>query len=134
MPIRRLDHINIRTARLGESIDFYRDVIGMVVRPPPMAADLAMAAYCHDQDGVPIIHLVATDNEVRGAEPLRGAAQRGMIDHFALDCEGLPADYVARLQARGLAFEAMDVPMIDRHLIFVRDPNGILVELGFPLE
>lgn len=134
MSIRRLDHINIRTARLSESIDFYRDVIGMAVKPPPMATDPAAGAYCYDEDNVPIVHLVATVNEVSGPEPTRGAAQLGMIDHFALHCDGAPGDYVARLQAHGLAFEAMEVPMIGRHLIFVRDPNGILVELGFPLD
>ncbi|MFA5547136.1 MAG: VOC family protein [Porticoccaceae bacterium] len=133
MSVRRLDHINICTARLAQSIAFYRDGIGMAVKQPPTTTDLSRGAYCHDCDDVPVVHLVATDSEVPGADPVRGAAQRGMIDHFALRCEGSPEEYRARLDALGLDYQAMDVPMIGRHLIFVRDPNGVMVELGFPL-
>ena len=133
MSVHRLDHINIRTARLAASIAFYRDGLGMVVKPPPNTADLRRGAYCHDIDDVPVVHLVATDREAPGEDPVRGAARRGMIDHFALRCEGSPRDYRARLDALGVEYEVMDVPAIGRHLIFVRDPNGVLVELGFPL-
>ena len=56
-----------------------------------------------------------------------------MIDHFALRCEGPPDDYAARLDAADLGYERADVPAIGLHLMFVRDPNGIMIELGFPL-
>lgn len=127
-----LDHINIRTAKLVESIDFYGRVLGLRMRPPPMTSDLQLGAYGCDEAGNPIVHLIATERLVKGSEPVRGVAQRGMIDHFALRCVD-PESYVARLSEAGLAFDRMDVPAIAMHLIFVRDPNGIMVELGFPL-
>lgn len=127
-----LDHINIRTARLAESIAFYGGMIGLDMRLPPTREDMLHGAYGCDGAGSPVVHLVSTDRVVEGADPVRGAAQRGMIDHFALRAAG-PDDYAARLSEAGLAYERMDVPMIGMHLIFVRDPNGIMVELGFPL-
>src|SRR5690606_21738674 len=128
MSVRRLDHINIRTARLAQSIAFYRDGIGMAVKPPPPYSDLSRGASCDGCDGVAVVPLVRTGRGVPGADPVRGAAQRSMIDHFALRCEGSPEEYRARLDALGLDYQAMDVPMIGRHLIFVRDPNGVMVE------
>lgn len=129
----RLDHVNIRTARLAECIEFYGKAIGLGMVPPPMASDMAKGAYGCDEAGHPIVHLVGTDRVAAGSEPVRGAAQRGMIDHFALRCADREA-CTARLTARGLAYEAMDVPAIGMHLIFVRDPNEVLVELSFPLD
>jgi catechol 2,3-dioxygenase-like lactoylglutathione lyase family enzyme len=128
-----LDHVNIRTAQLTESIAFYGDVLGLRILPPPTMQDLSKGAYACDDTGTPIVHLVATDRFIASAGAVRGAAQPGMIDHFALRCAGPPDDYAWRLDAAGIAHERSDVPAIGMHLIFVRDPNGILVELGFPL-
>src|SRR5690606_31507686 len=122
MSVRRLDHINIRTARLAQSIAFYRDGIGMAVKPPPTTTDLSRGAYCHDCDDVPVARFVGTVSEVAGVDPVLGAAKRGMIVHIVLRCVGYHEDYRARLDALGLVYQAMVVPMIVRHLIFVRDP------------
>ena len=70
---------------------------------------------------------------MEGGGAVRGAAQRGMIDHFALRCSGDPDAYAARLSSAGEPFDRMEVAQIGMHLIFVRDPNGVMVELGFPL-
>ena len=133
MTVRKLDHVNIRTARLQECIAFYGTALGMTLVPPPMTTDLSLGAYCLDEAGLPVVHLVATEKVVDGVDPERGAAQRGMIDHFALACSGAAEVYSQRLRAHHIEFDEMDVPAIGMHLIFVRDPNGVLVELGFPL-
>ena len=134
MAAMRLDHVNIRSARLADSVDFYGALLGLPMRPPPMAADMRDGAYACDATGHPVVHLVATQSIVASDGAVRGAAQRGMIDHFALRCTGDPDAYAARLAAAGETFERMDVPPIGLHLIFVRDPNGVMVELGFPLD
>jgi catechol 2,3-dioxygenase-like lactoylglutathione lyase family enzyme len=133
MAISRLDHVNIRTRRLADSVAFYGGVLGMTMTPPPSATDLSKGAYACDASGLPIVHLVGADIEVPGNDPVRGAAQRGMIDHFALRGDD-PAGLADRLTRHGSAFNRMDVPMIGMHLIFVRDPNGVMVEIGFPLS
>ncbi|MBA2933718.1 glyoxalase [Sphingomonas sp. CGMCC 1.13654] len=129
----QLDHVNIRTARLADCVHFYGSVLGLRVQPPPMADDTSNGAYVCDATGHPVVHLVGTDIVVDGNGTVRGAAQRGMIDHFALRCSGDPAPYAERLVAAGETFDRMDVTQIGMHLIFVRDPNGVMVELGFPL-
>ncbi|ALR20892.1 MULTISPECIES: VOC family protein [Sphingobium] len=129
----QLDHVNIRTARLAECVEFYGNVLGLTIAPPPMASDLTRGAYVLDERGAAIVHLIGTDKVIEGSEPVRGAAQRGMIDHFAL--RGVdPEAYVERLTAHGCDFTRQDVPAIAMHLIFVRDPNDVMVELSFPLE
>jgi catechol 2,3-dioxygenase-like lactoylglutathione lyase family enzyme len=127
-----LDHVNIRTTRLAECIEFYGRVLGLSIRPPPMTSDLSKGAYACDERGVAIVHLVSTDNFIDAPGPVRGAAQAGMIDHFALRCSD-PAIFVERMTAAGVKFTTRDVPAIGMRLIFVRDPNDVLVELGFPL-
>lgn len=133
MPSLHLDHVNIRTAHLDQCIDFYGRLLGMTMRPPPMSTDLTGGAYACDESGHPIVHLVNTDIFVPGDGPVRGAAQPGMIDHFALRCTD-PESYVARLTDAGWPFERLEVQQIGRSLIFVRDPNAVLVELSFPLD
>jgi catechol 2,3-dioxygenase-like lactoylglutathione lyase family enzyme len=132
MTAMRLDHVNIRTSRIAESVTFYGEGLGLDIRPVPGAADLSVGAYAYDAHGIPIVHLVATDQEAESATPVRGAAQFGMIDHFALRCDS-PQPYVDRLSRMGYAFTRRDVDLIGMHLLFVRDPNGVMVELGFPL-
>jgi catechol 2,3-dioxygenase-like lactoylglutathione lyase family enzyme len=129
----RLDHVNIRTSRVAESLAFYGEGLGLTIKPLPGCTDTLAGAYAYDAADVPILHLVGTPNEADSATPVRGAAQFGMIDHFALRCD-TPEPYVDRLTRLGYDFTRRDVAMIGMHLIFVRDPNGVLVELGFPLE
>jgi catechol 2,3-dioxygenase-like lactoylglutathione lyase family enzyme len=129
----RLDHVNIRTARIAESVRFYGEGLGLEIRPVPGQEDLALGAYAYDAGGIPVVHLVGTEDEIEGSKPVRGAAQFGMIDHFALSCD-TPQPYADRLTRLGYEFSRRDVALIGMHLLFVRDPNGVLVELGFPLE
>ncbi len=128
----RLDHVNIRTVRLADSIAFYGDVLGFAVVPPPMTTDMTKGAYVQDDEGHPVVHLVASDAVPDAPGPVRGKAMRGMVDHFALRCEDAEA-YEARLEQSGLEYSSMDVPQIASRLIFVRDPNEVMVELSFPL-
>jgi catechol 2,3-dioxygenase-like lactoylglutathione lyase family enzyme len=130
MGVTRLDHVNIRTARLVESIAFYADALGMAMVPPPGASDMTCGAYVCDRDGTQIVHLVAATPVPDAPAPVRGRAQRGMVDHFALLCTDAQA-FRRRLVAHDVPFEAMTVPEISAELIFVRDPNEVLVELHF---
>jgi catechol 2,3-dioxygenase-like lactoylglutathione lyase family enzyme len=69
------------------------------------------------------VHLV----EVAGAT----SGDVGALDHFAFhagDFDGL----TGRLSAHGHAFESRVVPGSGRRQVFVRDPNGVRVELNFP--
>jgi catechol 2,3-dioxygenase-like lactoylglutathione lyase family enzyme len=124
--------VNICTTRLQDCIKFYGETLGLTIKHPPMSSDFSMGAYAYDEQDIPVIHLVAADREADSVEPIRGAAQRGMIDHFALRCDD-PDALIERLTAHGHEFSRMDVPIISRNLIFVRDPNGVMVELSSPM-
>lgn len=132
MSILHLDHVNICTARYAESLAFYGEVLGLDVRTPPMAANMSGGAWAYDARGCAVLHLVATSHAQPGEPAVRGTARPGMIDHFALRCDEL-RPIRAALEARGLPYDLLEVPQIGSLLLFVRDPNGIMVELNSPL-
>jgi catechol 2,3-dioxygenase-like lactoylglutathione lyase family enzyme len=133
MPVLHLDHVNIPTARLAESISFYRDVLGLSLGPSPMAQDMSAGAWAFDERGIAVVHLSGTRSESAAADPVRGVAQRGVIDHFALRYDELDSVHSA-IEDRGLPFEMFDAPQLGIRLLFVRDPNGVMVELSAPLQ
>ena len=133
MSINALDHVNIRTSLMGESVAFYRDMLGMKVTIPPGMTDVSDNAWIVSDDGRPVVHL---NRAVEGSDflgddrdwsALRGSAR---VHHVAFDC----ADYDGfrrRLGEAGLALRFNDVTAINLRQIFVHDPNDILIELNF---
>ena len=93
MPLKRLDHVNVRTNRLAEMIAWYGEVLGMEPGPRPDFGFPGAWLYCA---GNPIVHLV----EVRD-EP---AALGPKIEHFAMSAEGLDG-FLGTLEAKGIPYE-----------------------------
>ena len=125
-----LDHVNIQTTRLAETVDFYRDVIGLQVRDPP-GLDPRLVQWMHDEDARAIIHL-STVGSLLGEGPAEVlGAKTGAVHHVALLCSGHDA-MVARIKAHGLAYRLNHVAVVDLKQIFVEDPNGVLLELNYP--
>ena len=120
MTVKLLDHVNIHTADLAGTIDFYVDVIGLEqgARPTTLARPGAWL-YC---GGRPLIHL----NENAESRP----AGTGPIDHVAFETEGYER-VASKLNERGVAFQAKELPDFRIRQIFVRDPNGVKLELNF---
>jgi catechol 2,3-dioxygenase-like lactoylglutathione lyase family enzyme len=132
MPVMKLDHVNIRTPRLAETIDFYRDVLGMEVTPSPAYPDMKLGAWIRDEAGAAVIHLVSTDApfSTRLSDALHKNHGSGAIDHIALECAGYE-EMVAKIEAFGLPFRSTGIASVNLRQLFVEDPNGILVELNF---
>lgn len=133
MSINALDHVNIRTSLMGESIAFYGEALGMTVTVPPDMTDVSENAWIVADDGRPVIHLnrVLEGSDFLGDDrdwsDMRGSAR---VHHIAFDC----ADYdgfCARFAQAGLAMRFNDVTAINLRQIFVHDPNDILIELNF---
>ncbi|MGV3769359.1 MAG: VOC family protein [Sphingobium phenoxybenzoativorans] len=134
MHVKSLDHVNIRTTRYDEAVAFYRDSIGLQITPPPTAKDISNSAWVHDASGRPIIHLVRAGQVVSALGSMEvdddAAVGTGPLHHVALDC----ADYENfrnHLEASGRELRFNDIPQAGLRQIFVRDPNGLLVELNF---
>ena len=122
MPVLHLDHININTARLDDTIAFYTGLLGLVRAPSPVEAEGRQGAWLCDSRGAPIIHLVGQEGAAEGAT--------GALDHYALGC----ADYdglLARVEAMGLPHRKAARPELDLRQIFLHDPNGVRFELNF---
>lgn len=136
MTISTLDHVNIRTTRMAESLRFYEQVLEMQAAPAPGTADMAVGAWIHSEDGRPVIHLNAAPQgadflgEERDWAALQGSAQ---IHHIAVRCTNYDATR-AQLEAEGLALHFNEVPQVGLRQIFVRDPNDILIEMNFIAE
>jgi catechol 2,3-dioxygenase-like lactoylglutathione lyase family enzyme len=122
----RLAHCAIRTRDLAASRRFYVDVIGLTdgARPPFGFP----GHWLCDASGEPVVHLIG-----EGADDYLGARQRigsGAVDHVAFAATDWPAQRV-RLDANQIPFDERTVPMLGQHQVFLRDPDGIVIELNY---
>jgi len=127
MPLEALEHYTINCADLDATRDFYRDVLGLTLGFRPK---LAFAGYWLYAGDVPVVHLLGADGalpENRGAEQ---GGKTGSLDHIAFRGKDAGAT-IDRLRAHGLAFRENQIREINLHQVFVRDPNGIMVEMNF---
>jgi catechol 2,3-dioxygenase-like lactoylglutathione lyase family enzyme len=145
MGVKSLDHYNLLTTRFSETLAFYGEALGMEARAPMSMGDMSNGAWIHDESGAPLVHVQRVDphnpeqrlGQVRArlgaladgidAQRLSGA---GAIEHIAFECD----DYEGlreRLSKLGLELAFNDAPQVKLRQIFVRDPNGVLLELNF---
>ena len=129
MKVNALDHVNIITADVDGSARFYADVFGLQRRNAPAPLAPHQAQWMHDDAGRPIVHINSVhcprlyDRDVT-------PGPTGALHHVALNCTG-HAQMLARLQARGAAYQLNEVSSIGLKQIFVQDPNQVLLELNF---
>jgi catechol 2,3-dioxygenase-like lactoylglutathione lyase family enzyme len=130
--VRKLDHVNLRTPLLAETCAFFRDLLDMTVTPPPGVPDTCRGAWICDGEGHPAVHLV--DASVRiggdkgGLECERSGT--GVLHHVAFECDDYEA-MLDRMTGRGLDPRRAEIPEIGLRQLFIKDPNGMLVELNF---
>ena len=115
-----LDHINVATAKLDETKRFFMDVLELTEGWRPDFPFGGAWLYLGDRA---VVHLVENATERR---PSAEAA----LDHFAFAMRGYD-ETVARLNAKGIGFAAVGVPGSQIRQLFIRDPNGVNVELNF---
>ncbi len=122
MALAALDHVTIRTARLGTLTDFYTRVLGLGPgkRPP---FDFAGAwLYCN---GHAVLHLVEVADSPEVPAP--------RIEHFAFRAEGR-AEFLARLRAFDVTYRTAVVPEFGIRQVHLRDPDGNHIEIAFAPE
>jgi catechol 2,3-dioxygenase-like lactoylglutathione lyase family enzyme len=132
--IKKLDHVNIRSERVPETLAFYTEVLGMTCRPPPGGKDMTRGAWIYDDGDQPVIHLGGFGGRypgdgvlTQGQEPALGG---GAIHHVALECQGYD-EMVDRLKSFNLTIATSDIPTMNLKQVFVQDPNGVTLELNF---
>jgi catechol 2,3-dioxygenase-like lactoylglutathione lyase family enzyme len=126
MPIETLDHYSVRTADVERSRSFYQDVIGLKVGPRPNFSFPGAWLYA---GGRPVVHIIGIEEE--RARDL--AEDTGSFDHIAFIASDLPA-MREHLAARKIEFRERKVPDLNITQLFVVDPNGVTIELNFPIS
>ncbi len=121
MHIERLDHVNVQTHDLEATREFYVAMVGLSVgdRPP-----FNFPGYWLYDDRVAVIHLTG----LTGDDPQFHGT--GSVDHIAFRASGLAATR-ERLSDAGVTFEERIVPRTGELQIFLRDPNGVAIELTY---
>jgi len=130
MQVRGLNHINIVTADLDGTVDFYRSLLGMEAQTPPMAPVGFTGRWICDSHGQAIIHVQAYNPDRHGLAP---GEPNGTIDHVALTC----ADFDGtkrRCDELGVEYRVNDRQFGDLRQVFVTDPNNVKLELNFADE
>ncbi len=127
MQVNGLNHINIVSADLDATVDFYEKLLDMTARPLAMAPAGLAGRHFVDSQGEAIIHVQAYNPERHG-DPRGGPT--GTIDHIALNCVGFEAT-CQRCDELGIAYRVNDRQFGDLRQIFVTDPNNIALELNF---
>jgi catechol 2,3-dioxygenase-like lactoylglutathione lyase family enzyme len=117
-----LDHFNIRTRRLADTVRFYEDILGLEKGARP---DFAFPGAWMYSEGKPVVHLVDISQTDEQQKP-----DSGVVHHVAFVSEGF-SDMKQRLQSKGMAFDSRQVPGGDLWQIFVNDPNGVMIELNY---
>ena len=122
MSVGVLDHYNVSTRKLDETLHSYENVLGFTNGPRPPFNFPGAWLY---SSGHPVLHL----NDISQT----GKQQRshsGVIDHVAFSCRGFEATK-QRLSENGIAYHVNQVPNSARRQIFLRDPNNVEIELNY---
>jgi catechol 2,3-dioxygenase-like lactoylglutathione lyase family enzyme len=122
MSIGVLDHFNIRTRKLADTVRFYEDVLGLEKGDRPNFAFPGAWMY---SEGKAVVHLVDISPT---EEPQK--ADSGVVHHVAFVSRGFDA-MKSRLASKKMPFDARQVPGGDLWQIFVNDPNGVMIELNY---
>ena len=122
MSVGVLDHYNVSTRNLGDTVRFYEDVLGLTNGPRPPFDFPGAWLY---SEGRPVLHL----NDISPTDqPQR--PDSGVIDHVAFGSRGFEA-VKHHLAQKACRFGVNEVPNSSRRQIFVTDPNNVLIELNF---
>lgn len=129
MGVRGLAHVAIRAADLEASARFYAEALGLSAgwRPPFSFP----GRWLYGGDGAAIVHLFGADDDAArrytGSAASSGASA---LDHIAFAASDWPA-MRTRLQILGIPFQARQAPDTGAPQVFLRDLDGVTIELNF---
>jgi catechol 2,3-dioxygenase-like lactoylglutathione lyase family enzyme len=122
MSVGVLDHFNIRTRKLADTVRFYEDILGLEKGPRP---DFAFPGAWMYSEGKAVVHLVDISRTEEPQKP-----DSGVVHHVAFISRGF-AGMQQRLESKGFKYDSRQVPGGELWQIFVDDPNGVMIELNY---
>ncbi len=135
MSLNSLQHFLVRASDLNDTRAFYEGVLGLRDGDRP---DFPFPGHWLYLGDVPVVHLVEEGfdkdfanymgREVGG---VRAHDNTGAIDHIAFDAADLEG---MRKRFADLGVDTHEQGIDELHQIFIRDPNGITIELNFQIN
>ena len=122
MSVGVLDHFNIRTRKLADTVRFYEDILGLEKGARPNFAFPGAWMY---SEGKAVVHLVDISQTEEPQKP-----DSGVVHHVAFASRDF-AGMKQRLETKRMEFDSRQVPGGDLWQIFVNDPNGVMIELNY---
>lgn len=131
MPLDRLDHYFVYASDLERSRHFYSDILGLEAGPRP---DFDFPGHWFYLEDRPVVHVGNSEFEggyVVGDEAgQRASGSTGPVDHIAFRGRDID-DFIARFEREGIDFRRNEVPDFALSQLFVKDPEGVTIELNF---
>jgi catechol 2,3-dioxygenase-like lactoylglutathione lyase family enzyme len=124
MELLDIQHVAIRTDDLEATNDFYTGVLGMTIADRPNFAFPGSWL----QMGETMIHVLAGKagmDDDGGFTPGSSA-----VDHLALGAKGFDG-FKKNIIDREMPWRENDIPEFGLWQLFIKDPNGITIELNF---
>ena len=146
MDIKRVDHYSIRTLDLETSRRFYTQVIGLREGPRPPFDFPGYWLYSGDPPtdlhnsarNYGLVHLMGFDKDKPGSLDAYVGSRKvssdggtGALDHIAFAATGREA-LLERCQRLNVSYHERAVPMLGLHQVFIKDPDGVTIELNYP--
>jgi len=135
MPITSFDHYTLRCADLDKTWAFYRDALGLRVEPREVASGLRAAIVY--LEGAWLAHIFqatseqdAIFNRMQPLDPETAQWRTGRMHHIALWATGLK-EMKGRLTRFGA--ETRERAQGDYYRVVVNDPDGVELEINFPI-
>jgi catechol 2,3-dioxygenase-like lactoylglutathione lyase family enzyme len=134
MPITEWDHYTVRSKDAAASWAFYEQALGLNVRKREGFSVPAFIVSIGDRE---VVHVFQASAEMEAifarlpaAEELQGwnTGRLHHVEFWATDLESMRA----RLVAHGVAVKERKLP--DKYQVQTNDPDGIEVNLNFPLS
>jgi len=132
MPLTELNHYFVRCKDLERSRNWYCDVLGFEIMPRP---PFPFPGYWLGVNGKIQVHMGQhgipnAELYYRGSPPDAAVANAGVVDHIAFLAEN-PIEFRERFDRIRADYWARSLPDFDLYQMFVRDPDGLTIELNF---
>lgn len=135
MAVQYLEHFLVQTEDFDATVQWYERVIGLRRGPTPNFGFPVQWLYADDRDVLHVTHggRKATENrKVYLGQQSEATQGSGVIDHVGFRCSGL-RDTLAELRRQDVSFTQRQVNDQGLYQLFLFDPNGVKVELNFPV-
>ena len=136
MTIDAFDHYTVRANDIEAARRFYGEILGLRVEPRPGATIPAFLVFVGDQA---MVHLFQASDEMQSvfgrmqpSDEEEAQWRTGRMHHVAFHAVGL-ADMRSRLQSAGIDFTERSLTAQDKHLLVLKDPDGVELEIQFAM-